>query len=496
MSAPGRASSAATTGQPTIILPAIPTPLPLPGTTRAPKFKGKHVREFLENLALLGRAAGLVEADLPPLIKRYSSSEVKRTITAETVFSGTDWQRARDKLIFLYESGSESYKTSAAKLRSFSDRSAKASRFRSQKQFDKYLQRFKTTEGRLVADGIVTSIERDYLFYKGLPDAIRDKVRPTIVRKLERRHVTLKKNSPPTMEETIEVTRGLFDPDDIDYDEGRDNTTDDDDDSSDDSEDSTEEDLDDSDDDRRRRRREKKRRTRSRGRSVKRGHGRRDKDASSGSRNDRKRGKGPSWDERRREEPTKANDHSKAIDELADTVRRLQLAVQSSSGLASTSQAYMRETGQSTPPQFGQQTRTCYMCGKVEGRDLDHRIGMRYCPDTLDLISRGTIKYCPASGNIVRANGTEIPRSLGAGTGGIAAILRAEGAAGSGQPWARDAPPHAGQQTRSCNAMGLFRDDQRVLGGDVSAVSSESATSSVGEINSSGGFSRGRINSS
>ncbi|KAH9916474.1 uncharacterized protein B0H18DRAFT_1124204 [Fomitopsis serialis] len=72
--------------------------------------------------------------------------------------------------------------------------------------------------------------------------------------------------------------------------------------------------------------------------------------------------------------------------------------------------------------QLGQYARSCYMCGKEEGKDLDHRLGMGYCHHTTKWLADGTLVYSP-QGRLTFADGTELPNGR-SNPGGIAAILQ------------------------------------------------------------------------
>lgn len=113
------------------------------------------------------------------------------------------------------------------------------------------------------------------------------------------------------------------------------------------------------------------------------------------------------------------------------------------------------------PQQQGLNSKSCYLCGKTLGIDLDHQFPLKNCPELPGLIEANILKFHPMTGRLVKvSDNTELVLSH-RGPGGMAAILRQEN---SGR---REMPPHM-----SCMAMSLCRNDDAVLKGDVSGVSS------------------------
>lgn len=433
-------------------------PLPIPGSKKAPTFKGKNVRQFLENIELLGQSAGYTDPQLPPLIKRYSSGEVRKTISAETVFSGQDWDAAKERLLFFYGSRDAEKKSTAEKLRTFVKKSQRK-KLRSRKALDRYFCEFTMKSGTLVNDGLITPNERNFLFYRGLHKKMREAIKPSLATTMARQNQVLKSSSAATIDETMTAARLTFDPEDIDYD--NDGESDSDDSSDADSSDSSRSDDSDceSDDDSgrsagKRHKGKGSRKSRNRSRSKERG--------SKG-----RKSRGRSKDVKR--EPVEDN---QVLTDLMDTVKQLKIAVQSTINQSTNSPQISASVAaaNSQPGLFGVPKRVCYMCGKVEGADLDHRLGMKICPLTQDLVARGVIKFNNQTGQLVRSNGSDLPRSLGAGSSGIAALLRNEDAS---RARSRDLPPHQ-VSSSNCLNIGLYRNEEPVIGGNTYAASAES----------------------
>lgn len=201
-------------------------PLPIPGSKKALTFKGKNVRQFLENIELLGQSAGYTDPQLPLLIKRYSSSEVRKTISAETMFSRQDWDAAKERLLFFYGSRDAEKKSTAEKLRTFVKKSQKK-KLRLQKALDRYFCKFTMKSGTLVNDGLITPNERNFLFYRRLYKKMREAIKSSLATMMARQNQALKSSSAATIDETMTAARLTFNSEDIDYDNDGESDSDD-----------------------------------------------------------------------------------------------------------------------------------------------------------------------------------------------------------------------------------------------------------------------------
>ncbi|KIP01262.1 hypothetical protein PHLGIDRAFT_80798 [Phlebiopsis gigantea 11061_1 CR5-6] len=434
-------------------------PLPLPNSRHAPKFTGKNVRQYIETITMLGANAGYTNDQLPTLLVRFANSEVRKTLAAETAFTGQDWAVAKARLLFLYESLDKEHAPSASKLRKFAKKTRKGSAIRSRKRLDEYYRKFKAKEGTLVTDLTMTETERNYLFYYGLPKDFSKRLRSQLTAVLARTQRVLKKKSPPTVEETMAVARLQFDPEDIDNDSDSDSSDDDD---GSHSGSSSDEDSD-SDSDGDRSRRGKSRGDRERRRKA--------------------RDRSDEFEDSKvlKQEPPAVDAAKLLAEEIRESLSELRLAVQASSqqyvpppSMHTQSSFPQVNAGTSRPSLFQPAVRFCYMCGKTDGQDLDHRLNIKLCPFTQDLLGKNLIKYCPRTGNLVRADGSDLPRAGAPGTGGIAALLLREE---PGRSQMRDLPPH---QTVRCDSIGLFRDDRPVVQGRVLEPLTEGAYAFLG----------------
>jgi len=77
-------------------------PMPTPGMPGAPKFKGKHVSDFLDALEQHADSAQISHTLSPGYILRYCHSKVRMVIGLSLLLSGDDWVAVRVYLDNLY----------------------------------------------------------------------------------------------------------------------------------------------------------------------------------------------------------------------------------------------------------------------------------------------------------------------------------------------------------------------------------------------------------
>ncbi|OJT10003.1 hypothetical protein TRAPUB_13516 [Trametes pubescens] len=223
--------------------------MPDPKDRRAPKFKGKHVEVFVQTLEQLAQACSVNNKELPGWVLRYCASDVRYVLVNESVFKGDDWELAKKRLIYLYESQTSHYKPTVHKLRKFYKKQKNHSSVRNRKTLDKYRNRFVQQVGNLVARKELTDNEVNVMFYHGLPKKLRNAILPILREVMRLRGETLSRGQPPQIEEVLKAARDFYSSDDInrldnDDDDDSDDSMSDDDDS--DSGSSSDDDSDDS----------------------------------------------------------------------------------------------------------------------------------------------------------------------------------------------------------------------------------------------------------
>lgn len=476
---------------------AVVIPLPLPSSKYAPNFTGRNVTQFLETIELLGKNAGCEIAEYPSLIKRFSSQKVRRTIVAEDVFKGQDWDKAKEKLIFYYGSNEKTYKATPKDLRSYSSKTRHRETVADRHALGAYIRKFALRTGNMVSKKVMTETERDYLFYRGFPPKTQKALLTIVTPVMALRNASPSRQTPPTMDESIAAARSYFNPNNIDYEssdsDGSKADSDESDDESDANSDSSRDLSESSDSDittRKASKGRKEKRSRSRGRSSI---------------------KGTKKTAKRKAKPGEVT--RKEVDEMTEKLDHL-IAMQTSQGAyhggppagfnpqGPTSHVFAgyrdpaRGKFAGAPPYGGGSSlpygnsapfdgpRSCFMCGKEQGRDLEHALSLTSCPVTYDLINEGLIRF-DTGGKLVRANGNELPRSPGPNTGGMAAVIRDDHRRNEnrtlGPSQLRDPPPHQKSSVQSgqadCYAMGLCRDGKPVLSGRTYGLSTRTTYS-------------------
>lgn len=458
-------------------MPVVPNatlhfPMPQPGARGAPNFKGKMVSDFLTNLQSTGKAAGLTDAELPPQILRYSNRKVKRIIGNDAVFTGADWDVACERLKSLFSAGEVKRKIAPRRLQDFVDEWLRKGKVRSLSSFERYNQGFLERLGDMLTTNKVRSDQVDLWFCSGLPRRLRKELKVELNDTVQG---TMSGTNPPPMESVNRVVRAYFEEDGMD---GWTKTMkkkssvsgsdeEDSDDiykySSDEEPNSSDEESGESESEEDEKRKKKKRAS-------------------------KKKGKGKERDQGSNETTKELKVISGSLQTLVTALNAAKLTGQPM--MPSHAQvAYPVPTMQYPmapqqhmpyqPPQQQPQVtfpqpqgpRRCYICDGLEGYGLQHKIGFRYCPEFDKLLAEGLIK-CLDTGKLVKADGSGLPRVL-PNAGGIAGQLRAERSTSQGKE--REVPPHmpAGNAYGTCNNLGLFKDDKKVLSEGVFAVASE-----------------------
>ncbi|KAI0323387.1 hypothetical protein GY45DRAFT_1406736 [Cubamyces sp. BRFM 1775] len=428
--------------------------MPDPKDKKAPRFRGRDVLEFVQTLEHQAKACGVETAELPSYVLRYCSSDVKSVLVDEQVFSGRDWEGAKEHLITLYQSQTKKFRPSAEKLRQFVAGEQKKSTIRSLESLDIYRNEFAKRAGGLVKKKQMSEVERDLLFFQGLPEDVRLAITPTLLEEQKVHGKKLSRTEPPSVEMSWRAAHDYFDTDDIN----------------------------------RIGRRSKKKREFSDSEGDDSTDSTSDSDSSTDRRRRRKKGKGKKKATQKRSKKSKKSKRDtvdETIQQLTSKLQGLTTLLEKGS-LEVTQQRYVSPPVQPVsnsqvpffpsqhPPMpsnaytsavgFQQERKKCYMCGKVEGADLDHRFGFKWCPETEKLIYEKVLTYSATDGKLMKTDRSPLPQFNSLGQGGLALYLRRELAQ---KGWQRDPPPHQA----ACMSLGLCCDDEPVFSYDKSTGS-------------------------
>ncbi|RDX42281.1 hypothetical protein OH76DRAFT_1488785 [Lentinus brumalis] len=448
--------------------------LPLREDKKAPRFKGKHVEEFITSLEHLADVNTVEDKHLPKAVVRYASSRVKSVLEAEVAFEGEDWALAKERLRYIFGSLTRMHKPEPRKLRKFVEESAAGSSVTSLVTLDQYNFEFSRKAGKLVADGAMSERELNDLFHQGLPK----KLRTAILKDLA---------DIPTKAEILDTARDHYkaveamrrgvgaDSSSADSEsDSRSSGTP----ASDSSSDSGGESHG---------KRRKIRSDRSSKRCTHRSSSTQPKKSSSSQDKSRDRSQSHSDSEL---EPLYKKDLHREFQAMTQKWFRengfnatpvaapsnvipvppaLNLSVPSVPPLFHNPMgppqfSAMQGAGSSQYPQRTFTPRVCYVCGKTEGVDLDHLLGTHRCPETARLIQDGLAIFSPVNGRLSYPKGQPLP-STDFMPQGIATFLRDQLRTTTQQQQQqpqqprRDPPPHQA----AVMSVGLCRDGVPVL---------------------------------
>lgn len=159
----------------TSITSSIITPMPVSGSSKAPKFVGIRPTYFLKQIKTLGRLAGLDNDDeLVNWIIWYSSKEECCCFQYLPEFDpdvmGRSWYEAAKLLKYLYCSTEKLPMVRRHDLETFCKASSKAPKFSKKLQVDQYGSKFMAIVGPLMKERTLTKKEVEHLFVVGLPN--------------------------------------------------------------------------------------------------------------------------------------------------------------------------------------------------------------------------------------------------------------------------------------------------------------------------------------
>ena len=377
--------------QPPVVLS---TAMPTPGSLNAPYFKGERVTDFLDALEAHGNAAGIPNNDLPSYVLRYVHRRVRQIVESAGYWTQRDWAATRVYLTDMYSSSDQKLRITPDRFRKWVKLHAENRIFIKLQDVDRYYREFTAQSTPLTTAQRITANEANLLFYRGIPPAMRKKIR----RKIPAAQQT--SITAPTIANVLGYLRAHFNEDDID--------NDDDDvelslDSDGDSDGSNSEDE----DFRAKAPRKRKKRVRLDTKEV------------------------PGAPPVQPPIPTDINTLTKQMEDLRlgharqlEDIQRGQAMLLRELSAVKVMNVHGRQHhgnynsgGPSMqPPQ--ERTARCFICDQI------HRLGVHYCPDVPYLINEGLAKFT-TSGRLMRPDDSDLPRAPVTG-GGVAKALREE----------------------------------------------------------------------
>ncbi|THU77126.1 hypothetical protein K435DRAFT_878238 [Dendrothele bispora CBS 962.96] len=419
-------------------------PMPIPGSSQAPKFDRKNAKQFLDTLARHGQAAGITNKDeLVDYIYYYSSEQVQDSIQFLKEFDLDEkerkWDAAKAKLIAMFQASDERLSVTLEDLRDFCQEQAAKTGFETKLDIETYQMEYLKLAGPLVKDKLMTETEANYYFVAGIPSSLKTWFRNEVPE--DKREV----KKAPTIQESINILYRRFNKNDLCYEWWK-----------------------------------------SKKEEKKQVHFEEPSDPSSS--NTRARGTNEAMGtSSSRILPSSANFGvpQSSIDSLAEQMRLLNVSLSqmqyggpslhSSRTNAGQNQNTSNEPRGNETQRLVNLLRACMMCGEVG----THPLHPSKCPKTQGLIIDKLILYNQDTGRYTQRNGTDLPRVPYGWKGGIDSFLRNTQDTEEDQqrvdkgkaPVRRDTPPHLNASTsRSSYNIGLSYGDEFVVDGNVFAV--------------------------
>ena len=184
--------------------------MPALRTKEAPRFKGKYLKDFLDEFEILAKAAGISDAECCDYLVRYccrdkSGFDHKRFVKGLKEYLKTDWKKLKAHLTKCYPPEEEEFSVTKKALVKFIQRNRNIHDLMS---FDEYYRNFGLLANTLEVKKKLKEDERNSLFIHGIPYSLRKK----IIDKLLCTNDWKNKDVAPEMDKVIELLKiGQFD---------------------------------------------------------------------------------------------------------------------------------------------------------------------------------------------------------------------------------------------------------------------------------------------
>ncbi|KAF8297807.1 hypothetical protein DL93DRAFT_2192437, partial [Clavulina sp. PMI_390] len=169
--------------------------MPNPHSHDAPRFRGKHLRQFLEDYSTSANNAGWSDAKKCEELVNYCSGAA-RDIVAEDIpeVATKNWEGLKQRLFDLYDPKGGRHRYPQQKLSEYVD---KQRRITTQNEFAEYRRGFSKIVANLYPSQKLTQIERNRFFWRGIPATLQD----VVMNQLMARTPTLSMEEDPPYEE-------------------------------------------------------------------------------------------------------------------------------------------------------------------------------------------------------------------------------------------------------------------------------------------------------
>ncbi|KAF8328514.1 uncharacterized protein EI90DRAFT_3125909 [Cantharellus anzutake] len=187
---------------PTVAAPIFYTPMPMPRSPDVPRFRGRQIIEFLSKYESLADAALFTEAQKCDFLTTYCTEKEVRFISMLDGFENPNWVLLKKDLLDFYGVDEEPL-FCLKDLHKFVEKGRKMKTF---DHLDRYLCKFEAISKSLEAQGALTVIDRDDLFYRGFPSKFRRELKY----ELRAQGLWSDLTRPPRMNDVVAVAQELL----------------------------------------------------------------------------------------------------------------------------------------------------------------------------------------------------------------------------------------------------------------------------------------------
>lgn len=190
--------------------------MPIPGTSKAPKFDGHYLPDFLEDLELHFQRAGVSDEDRQVnYITRYSTDKIRKQIgflpELDRSKKNKTWDAAKTVLAEFYGDVDKPRPLSLAEFQAWVQSSADKPAFVSKDQVNKYYAEFMSKGRPLLDNKQVSDNDLNFAFIQGVPSDMKSALRGLIP------EANRTRTTPLEIRKTLEFLRSLADKDDPTY---------------------------------------------------------------------------------------------------------------------------------------------------------------------------------------------------------------------------------------------------------------------------------------
>ncbi|KIJ26308.1 hypothetical protein M422DRAFT_192430, partial [Sphaerobolus stellatus SS14] len=182
---------------------------PVPGSRKAPKFKGHYSQldDFFEQFETLATSCNLTDEDKFKFLPKYVSSNIRETIEGMKEFKEKkDWNGLVSIFKELYNYDKVAKKFREKDLSQFV-KEYKEKSMKNLEKFNKYQRKFTRIAGWLLSKKKITEEESRKYFWKGLPKSTRSKLESRMLQVDQ----NLDRSTPYSMEKIIAAAKHVFD---------------------------------------------------------------------------------------------------------------------------------------------------------------------------------------------------------------------------------------------------------------------------------------------